>query len=321
MPKQTFDQYPEEIWVTAVQVATVWTNPESVREMDVDGTANPTNIDNWVESLSYEASLALCNENRVQSQILYGEPVLVTEVKDNWAHVIIPSQPSSKDERGYPGWVPVNQLAQVPKDEWFTSQTAAVIKDKAWLEAEDGAKVMKLSYMTLLPVKGIEAYRVKVATPHGDKFLPEEAVHIFSSKEGMDKGCGLDIVKAGEAYIGLGYFWGGMSSFGYDCSGLAYTAHKANGYQIARDAGDQAAAGEKVEFDQLQPGDLLFFAYEEGKGRLHHVGIYYGDGKMLHSPQTGKGIEIISLAGTKYEKELCAARRYWQTAKEKRNGR
>lgn len=45
MIKQTFDQFPEEMWVTAVQVATVWTNPESAREMDADGIANPTDIE------------------------------------------------------------------------------------------------------------------------------------------------------------------------------------------------------------------------------------------------------------------------------------
>jgi cell wall-associated NlpC family hydrolase len=128
----------------------------------------------------------------------------------------------------------------------------------------------------------------------------------------LRKGTGDDIVKAGEPYLSLNYFWGGMSSFGYDCSGLSYAVHKANGYKIARDAGDQAASGEEVAFDKLEPGDLLFFAYEEGKGTLHHVGIYYGGGKMLHSPQTGKGIEITSLEGTIYEKELCAVRRYWR---------
>lgn len=103
-----------------------------------------------------------------------------------------------------------------------------------------------------------------------------------------------------------------MSSFGFDCSGFSYTMCKANGYIIPRDAHDQAASGEKVELHQLEPGDLLFFAYEEGKGSLHHVGIYYGDGKLLHSPNTGKTIEILEMAGTIYEKELCAARRYFQ---------
>ncbi|MFA1822464.1 NlpC/P60 family protein [Virgibacillus oceani] len=312
MTKQTFDLLPEDMWVTAVQVATVWTEPASAREIDALGTANPTSIEAWIDSLSYEMNLALCTENRVQSQLLFGEPVLVTKTKDDWAHVVIPSQPSIKDERGYPGWVPLNQLKQVKKSDWQQEQTAAVITDNAWLENEKKEKVMKLSYMTFLPVKTNDNERVEVITPVGNHYLPKESLEIFRSDAGLKKGSGSNIAKAGEAYLSLDYFWGGMSSFGYDCSGLSYAVHKANGYQIARDAGDQASAGKKVAFDKLEPGDLLFFAYEEGKGTLHHVGIYYGDGKMLHSPQTGKGIEVVSLEGTKYEKELCAARRYWE---------
>ncbi|WP_156290891.1 C40 family peptidase [Oceanobacillus salinisoli] len=312
MFKQTFELFPDEMWVAAVQVATVWTKPESAREIDRHGTTYPTNIEGWIESLSYEDSLALCDENRVQSQILYGEPVLVTEIKDDFAHVIVPSQPSKKDERGYPGWVPLKQLAKVDKQKWVKSKTAAIQADKAWLENEASEKVQKLSYLTMLPVEAVGEERVEVNTPHGNRYLPRKDVHIFSTEEGIEQGNGEDIVQAGIPYISLPYFWGGMSAFGYDCSGLAYATHKANGYRIPRDAGDQANAGEAVALDALQPGDLLFFAYEEGKGRIHHVGIYYGDGKMLHSPQTGKGIEVISLAGTKYEKELCAARRYWR---------
>ncbi len=59
----------------------------------------------------------------------------------------------------------------------------------------------------------------------------------------------------------------------------------------------------------MKAGDLLFFAYEEGKGAIHHVGLYVGGGKMLHSPKTGKSIEILTLKETIYEKELCAVRR------------
>jgi cell wall-associated NlpC family hydrolase len=312
MTKQTFEQFPEDMWVTAVQVATVWTEPASAREIDQSGTANPTNIEAWIDGLSYEMNLALCTENRVQSQLLFGEPVLVTETRDGWAHVVIPSQPSKKDERGYPGWVPLNQLRQVNKSDWKQEQSAAVTTDKAWLENENKEKEMKLSYMTFLPVGGTNNDRVEVITPLGNRYLPKETLEIFQTDEGLRKGSGNDIAKAGEPYLSLDYFWGGMSSFGFDCSGLSYAVHKANGYKIARDAGDQAAAGKAIAFDKLEPGDLLFFAYEEGQGALHHVGIYYGEGKMLHSPQTGKGIEMIELKGTKYEKELCAARRYWQ---------
>lgn len=316
MVKQSFDQFDDTLYVTAVQVATVWTSPDSARAIDEQGTATPAKINEWIQNLTYEQNLALCTGNRVQSQLLYGQPVLVTETKDNWVHVVVPDQPSKKDPRGYPGWVPKGQLKKVNKADWQEELSAVVTTDKAWLQNEAGQKEIELSYLTLLPVVKVREDLTEVKTPHGNRFLQTDDVSIFPTEEGLKKGNGSEIVKAVERYTGLDYFWGGMSSYGYDCSGLAYAAHKANGYQIARDATDQAASGEEVPFDELRQGDLLFFAYEEGKGRLHHVGIYYGDGYMLHSPQTGKGIEIIELAGTVYEKELCAARRYWLDTEE-----
>ncbi|MFC4558060.1 NlpC/P60 family protein [Virgibacillus kekensis] len=317
MTNQTFEQFPNELWVTAVQVATVWTEPASAREIDEPGLSNPTNMDKWIDSLTYELNVALCDENRVQTQLLYGEPVIITEKKDDWAHVVIPSQPSEKDERGYPGWVPLNQLKKVNKQDWAQEYFAAVTDDKASLLTDSGEKVIKVSYMTVLPVASQNDDKLELVTPDGPLYLPASAATVFLAKGGLPKRDGSQLVKDGEQYVGLDYFWGGMSSFGYDCSGFAYNIHKANGYKIPRDAGDQSRSGEKVPYDKLQPGDLLFFAYEEGKGKLHHVGFYYGDGRMIHSPQTGKGIEIIELEGTKYEKELCAAIRYWQKAEEK----
>ncbi|MEH7663042.1 NlpC/P60 family protein, partial [Bacillus velezensis] len=84
---------------------------------------------------------------------------------------------------------------------------------------------------------------------------------------------------------------------------------KANGYTLPRDATDQAKAGCGAAVNDILPADLLFFAYEEGKGAIHHVGLALGDGRMLHSPKTGKTIEVLSLEGTVYEKESCTVRR------------
>ncbi|GGJ91759.1 gamma-D-glutamyl-L-lysine endopeptidase [Lentibacillus kapialis] len=316
MTKQTFNQFSEEIWVTSVQVATVWTSPLSPRSIDQHGISNPTNMDSWISSLSYASTVALSDENRIQTQTLYGETVIVTGIEDDWAHVVIPTQPSVKDERGYPGWIPLNQLKKMNKPDWQRENSAVVTQQHAWLEAEDGKSTMKLSYMTILPVEAKTGTRVKVNTPHGYFYLQDNDVTIFRADQGLPKRPGTELVKAGMPYIGLDYFWGGMSSFGYDCSGFAYAMHKANGYEVPRDAGDQAQYGQKIPYDRLEPGDLLFFAYEEGKGQLHHVGFYYGNGNMLHSPQTGRGIELIDLNGTIYEKELCAATRYWQQAEE-----
>lgn len=299
-------------WVTAVQVATVWTSKDSARGIDESGLANPTDIDHWVTKLTQEQKTALCDENRIQSQLLYGEIVQITEIQGDWAQVVIPTQPSKKDSRGYPGWVPLAQLQEVETKKWDQPKSAAIITKKAWLEADKGKKQIKLSYMTCLPIVDQHPKKVKVVTPHGTMYLPNEAVHVYETHQGLQKQSGDEIVKLGERFLDLAYFWGGMSSFGYDCSGFSYVIHKACGYQIPRDASDQAEAGDPVKVEDLLPGDLLFFAYEEGTGSLHHVGIYYGNGKMIHSRTNGKLVEITDLKGTIYEKELCGARRYWE---------
>ncbi|WP_152656844.1 NlpC/P60 family protein [Oceanobacillus sp. CFH 90083] len=310
--QEMFEKLPEKFYVTNVQVATIWTNPQAARAEDQDGITNPTDILKWVNSLTYEQGLALCNENLVQSQTLYGEPVIVLGEEEGWAHVIAPFQPSKKDARGYPGYIPIRQLTPVTKEAWLQDRYSVVITDDARLEAPEKETNMPLSYLTILPYSGESHTHVYVQTPAGRQQIVKEKTVTVAKETGLTPGSGTDIVNAGLPFIGLAYFWGGMSSFGYDCSGLAYAVHKANGYWIARDAGDQAAAGKEVSIDAIEPGDLLFFAYQEGKGDIHHVGIYKGDGEMLHSPQTGKGIEITPLKATKYEKELCAARRYWR---------
>ncbi len=267
MTEQTFDQYSGERWVTAVQVATVWTSAVSPREVDRPGITNPTDIDQWLACLTYETRLALSEENRVQSQLLYGEPVVVTETDVEWAHVVIPTQSSIKDERGYPGWVPLAQLKRVGSSYWERTFSAAVTDKTLWLENESGEKMMKLSYMTILPVINETEDRVRVAAPHGDRFLPKEGVELFRSKHGLEKQPGTQLITDGERHLGLSYFWGGMSAFGYDCSGFTYAMHKANGYLIPRDASDQVQAGEVVPAGELQPGDLLFLPMKREKGR------------------------------------------------------
>ncbi|MBT2707433.1 C40 family peptidase [Pseudomonas sp. ISL-84] len=302
--------------MVSVPVATLWTAFDSSRDIDREAVNNPVDLDSWLEKLTYKPRLELCDRNLVQSQVLYGQEIIVLEEKEDWAHVVIPDQSSSKDERGYPGWIPKAQLVQ--KSDWNldSSQVAVVQKKKAELYSIDQKPEIVLSYQTVLPVLKENAEWIKVQTPSGDGLLKKDDVSVHESLDSLPKGSGKDIVAAGEQFLNLPYLWGGMSSFGYDCSGFSYSMCKANGYIIPRDAHDQAVAGNSVEMDALEPGDLLFFAYEEGKGKLHHVGIYYGEGKLLHSPNTGKTIEIIDLKDTIYEKELCAARRYWQETEE-----
>lgn len=318
--QQTYEQTTNERYVTCVSVATVWTEPLSARRIDALALHNPAHVDQWVKQLDDTEKLALCVENRIQTQLLYGEQVLVTEWAGDWAHVIIPTQPSHKDRRGYPGWVPACQLKQISNQDWLQPIGAIVRSPFASLTIHNESSI-HLSYLTILPVKRHHGSTTSVVTPHGIGYVHTQDIELFSKADGIVRSNGESIVAIAKSYIGLDYLWGGMSAYGYDCSGLAYAAHKANGYQIARDAGDQVKGGVKVPLDRILPGDLLFFAYQNGKGRIHHVGIYSGNGDMLHAPQTGKGIEQISLANTMYETELCAARRYWQEEETIENGK
>ena len=297
------------IMTVNVSVATVWTTNQSFRELDRPAISHPVRLEEWLLFMTNRERLELSEENRTQTQLLFGNQVLVLKCENDCAYIIALGQPSAKDSRGYPGWVPLCQLGHFKP---VNTEIRAVIRSKkALLILKKTGKSLLLSFQTALPYIGKKDGKVYVETPLGIGYLHSKDVVLANMYESIKKGSGQDIVTCGERFVGLPYLWGGTSSYGYDCSGFTYTVHKASGYLIPRDAGDQATGGKRIPLDEVKPGDLLFFAYDEGKGAIHHVGIYYGDGRMLHSPHTGKTIEIISMNGTIYEKELSMARRYW----------
>ncbi|WP_188192891.1 C40 family peptidase [Nonomuraea sp. SYSU D8015] len=91
--------------------------------------------------------------------------------------------------------------------------------------------------------------------------------------------------------IGDPYRYGAEGPGAFDCSGLTQYAWRKAGVKLPRVAASQYARGHKVSWKKLQPGDLLFF-----RG-LGHVGMYVGKGKMVHSPSTGKRVQVVKLSG------------------------
>jgi cell wall-associated NlpC family hydrolase len=91
--------------------------------------------------------------------------------------------------------------------------------------------------------------------------------------------------------IGVPYVYGGTGNGGYDCSGLVQAAYKAAGISLPRVTTDQFAAGPKVSTSNLQPGDLVFFY-----SGISHVGIYIGNGEIIHAPRPGKTVEITKVS-------------------------
>ncbi|MEU3849839.1 NlpC/P60 family protein [Streptomyces sp. NPDC029554] len=84
------------------------------------------------------------------------------------------------------------------------------------------------------------------------------------------------------AQIGKPYVWGAVGPGSYDCSGLTQAAWKAAGVTLPRTTYDQVDAGTTVSLADAQPGDLVFF-YDD----ITHVGIYIGNGMMIHAPKPG----------------------------------
>ena len=95
------------------------------------------------------------------------------------------------------------------------------------------------------------------------------------------------ILAEGEKYIGTRYVYGGNTPSGFDCSGYVQYVLKNVGITVGRSSRDQYKNGVAVERANLQRGDLVFFS--QG-GNISHVGIYAGDGKLLHSPKPGETV-------------------------------
>jgi len=90
------------------------------------------------------------------------------------------------------------------------------------------------------------------------------------------------VVRHAQRLIHAPYLWGGKSAMGIDCSGLTQVAMACAGMTIPRDAYQQAALGEGIDFiDLAQPGDLAFFDNEEGK--IIHVGIILENARIIHA--------------------------------------
>jgi hypothetical protein len=107
---------------------------------------------------------------------------------------------------------------------------------------------------------------------------------------------GPQAVAIAKRYLGIPYVWGGATpTGGFDCSGLTMFVYRQLGISLDHYAAWQFLEGERIAPEQLQPGDLVFFHPQaDGPG---HVGIYVGDGKMLHAPHTGDVVRISSIQG------------------------
>ncbi|EIT86349.1 NLP/P60 protein [Fictibacillus macauensis ZFHKF-1] len=294
-----------------VAAATLWGTPSDARPLDQPSLTNPVDLRKWTTSMTYDEKLWLVGP--LETQALYGNKVTITEEQGDWVKVAVDGQPTPRLATGYPGWMPKRQLTYSKSFRRMQDKPFVLVKHPTtWLFKDSKRKQAdkEISYNTRLPITDVQGPTIGVMIPNGEtRYIERAHIKIYFMKEAIQPPSPDELVNEGKKFIGLPYLWAGTSGFGFDCSGFTHTLYKAAGITIPRDSGPQSQGGQPVAKENLRKGDLLFFAYDQGKGKVHHVGMYAGDGKMIHSPNTSTTVRIDPIEGI-YKEEFAGARRY-----------
>lgn len=107
--------------------------------------------------------------------------------------------------------------------------------------------------------------------------------------------------------LGTPYRYGGNDPRGFDCSGLVQYAFNLAGIKLPRSSQDIFRASQRINPQEIRPGDLVFFAISSDK--VSHVGIYADRNRFIHSPSSGKGVSYARLDNPYWQKHLTGAGR------------
>ncbi|WNM18378.1 C40 family peptidase [Flavobacterium capsici] len=203
------------------------------------------------------------DRSEIVSQVLFGEHFEILEQQKQWAKIKLHFD-------DYEGWVDSKQYQVISEKNFNDLSKDGIILNSDLVEYVTNTK------NTLIPI------------PLGASlsFLNHDDINIENFEfEGL-RVSGIkpksEIVKTSFMYLNAPYLWGGKTPFGIDCSGFTQMVYKLNGYNLLRDASQQATQGEALSFiEESEPGDLAFFDNEEGN--IIHVGIMMENNYIIHA--------------------------------------
>lgn len=138
-----------------------------------------------------------------------------------------------------------------------------------------------------------------------DKGLLTQISHVRQSVSNKAS----ELVVNAMGFLGVPYKRGGNTvETGFDCSGFVRAIYEQSvGLLLPRRAEQQAAATQRIDKNELQPGDLVFF--NTMRRAFSHVGIYVGDGKFIHAPKPGAEVRVESMGVSYWQRRFDGARR------------
>lgn len=252
------------------------------------------------------------------TQALMGTPVDVLGKEGYWVEVRTPD--------GYRAWTTDLGLAFMDEQEFAAYEAAPkyiCVSEYAHIyeyPSMNGPRVSDLTMgCVLLKGEATTPSWAAVKLPSGRTgWVPASSLEDYSEWLRTREQSGENIAWLARKFVGVPYFWGGTSIKGFDCSGLTQFVYAMHGRLLPRNATPQASEGREIPADPslMRPGDLIFFGRPAMAGKpasYSHVGIYLGDGLMIHSSHYVRISNIADPAAPDYyDREILTVRRIFE---------
>ncbi|EXF26949.1 N-acetylmuramoyl-L-alanine amidase [Finegoldia magna ALB8] len=235
------------------------------------------------------------------------DKIQTSEIKNN--EQVKSSKSKSFDGTNYTGYV--KESVNVRDNDSMDSNVVSVLEKGTKISGIKGKYWIKISEGRYISVNYVQDDKVDLNQSSNaestDSYKKESKAEVVRSNEG---GSGSAVAQAAYNYLGEKYVWGSAQpGVGFDCSGLtSYLYNKVCGISLYRNSAAQSNNGYPVSKNNLKQGDLLFFS-TNGSGSISHVGIYVGNGKMIHASTPSTGVIISDIDSNYYSDTFVTARR------------
>ncbi|MDC7999930.1 C40 family peptidase [Aequorivita todarodis] len=192
------------------------------------------------------------------TQVLYGEHFKILETRKKWSRIRLAFD-------NYEGWIDKKQYLTIAEADYSDFERKELRLSSDLVDFITTSDNQLFSICLGSNVSGAPYLKNHFEGKSVSGILPKE-----------------HLIETALLYLNTPYLWGGKTPFGIDCSGFTQMVYKLNGYELLRDASQQATQGEALSFiEESEPGDLAFFDNEEGK--ITHVGIIMADNYIIHA--------------------------------------